>query len=321
MDSQNKNRTEIYRKDRSAENLFEIMNKALISTEKEFIEGFDVPIHPVIFIVGAQRSGTTLLMQLMTQYFALSYPNNFIARYWDVPFVGAMLYKSLSKDIVVEKPNLNSDLGYTQGIEGPHEFGYFWRKWLPWESWEEKNDSQMDYTVFKKQLAAWESINNTPIIFKNLIQVDFNILTIKEILPNAVFIFLERDLVYNVQSTYQSRLRLFGDDREWFGVKPPRFHEYQKLPVLEQIACQIIDTNHAIREQLDKGGDCDAVTVSYENLILNPKAELDRIGKKLHLELKDNVDCFEAEVTSGNSVKVDRAIFEKIEKICKKMKR
>lgn len=317
MDNLDSNRNESYQKNSICEDLLGKMNKALIPTEKELLKGFDSPNLPVIFIVGAQRSGTTLLMQLMTQYFELSYPNNFIARYWDIPFIGAMLYKNLAEEITVDKYNLSSDLGYTKGLEGPHEFGYFWKKWFPWESWEEKNDTQRDYQIFKKQLAAWESVNGTPIIFKNLIQVDFNISKIKEILPNAFFIFLERDIVYNVQSTYSSRMKLFGDKRKWFGVKPPRFHEYQKLPVLEQITRQIIDTNRAIREQLDQVPATDSVTIQYEDLILNTQTELDMIGRKLDLGNRKTIDFFQSNVTSGNSVKIDTEIFKNIEEVCR----
>ena len=95
MKNSDHNRKDEYKKVDIQEHVLEIMNKTLLPTEIELIEKFEKPKLPVIFIVGAQRSGTTLLMQLMTQYFELSYPNNFIARYWDSPYIGAILYKNI----------------------------------------------------------------------------------------------------------------------------------------------------------------------------------------------------------------------------------
>ncbi len=309
-------RVETYKKDSACEDLFEIMNKALIPRERELLKGFDTPHLPVIFIVGAQRSGTTLLMQLMIQSFKLSYPNNFIARYWDVPFFGAMLYESFVRDIELQQTSLSSDLGYTKGLNGPHEFGYFWKKWFPWESWESMDVKRKDYDIFKRQLAAWEGISGNPLLFKNIVQMDFKISAIKKILPDAFFIFLKRDLIYNVQSTYQSRIKLFGDEREWFGAKPPGFYNYLELPVLEQIAMQIVDTNSTIQDQLDAIPACDQETVQYENLIENPDAELCKLGEKLALKKRQRSEFSKSELVSGNSVKVDRKVFSNIEKIC-----
>ena len=183
------NRKDKYKKIDIQEHVLEIMNKTLLPTEIELIEKFEKPKLPVIFIVGAQRSGTTLLMQLMTQYFELSYPNNFIARYWDTPYIGAILYKNISNNLRENRIDLNSDLGYTKGLDGPHEFGYFWKKWFPWESWEDKKYGEIDYSVLQKQLGAWESVNGTPLIFKNVIQLNSNILQLKNIISKSFIYF------------------------------------------------------------------------------------------------------------------------------------
>ena len=233
-----KNREKKYQKNDIQENVLKLMNKTLLPVEIELIESFNKPKLPIFFIVGAQRSGTTILMQLMTKYYKLSYPNNFIARYWDVPYIGATLYKNLSKNIDQTQIDLKSDLGYTNGLDGPHEFGYFWKKWFPWESWEEKKDIEIDYPKLQKQLAAWESLNETPLIFKNVINLNSNILKLKRLFPNAVFLFIKRDLVYNVQSTYQSRIKLYGNPEGWFGVKPSTYNSIIKLPVIKQITEQ-----------------------------------------------------------------------------------
>lgn len=313
MNKSDKNRAEQYKKDNIQENVLKVMNKALSEKEIELINGFKEPQLPIIFIVGAQRSGTTLLMQLLIQHFELSYPNNFISRYWDAPYMGAMLYKNLSKNLNNTLLDLSSDLGYTKGLGGPHEFGYFWKKWFPWESWEDKKYDTVNYDILQKQLAAWESVNHTSLIFKNLIQVDYNISKLDKIIPNSYFIFIKRDLAYNIQSTLQSRIKLSGNEKEWFGVKPKNYKLYQELPVIKQIASQIIDTNDDIKEQLDNIAKDRVIELTYEDLVNDYKNELNKISLKI--KLKQRQELGEAKIVSGNNIKLDKTTFNKIKTV------
>lgn len=286
MDSSDENRTRKYKKDNVQENILKLMNSALAEKESELISVFDKPELPVIFIVGAQRSGSTLLMQLLIQHYKLSYPNNFISRYWDAPYIGAMLFKNLSSDLDINKLDLNSDLGYTKGHSGPHEFGYFWKKWFPFKSWDEQKYSELDYVILQKQLAAWESVNKTPLIFKNIIQVSFNIEKLVELFPNAFFIHIKRKPEYVAQSTYQSRKKLFGDVKYWMGLEPPEFKELKKLKVLEQICAQIYYSRRFIEKALINSK-AKNITIDLESLIKNPTQTLCKIGRKINLDSKE----------------------------------
>jgi len=318
MNNSDNIRNKRYKKDPIQESVLEIMNRTLYSKEIELIDKFSKPILPVIFIVGAQRSGTTLLMQLMTQYFELSYPNNFIARYWDVPYFGAMLYKNMLNNLEENQMDLNSDLGYTKGLKGPHEFGYFWKKWFPWESWEEKKYNEVDYSILQKQLAAWESVNDTPLIFKNVIQLNSNILQLKNLFPNALFIFIKRNLIYNVQSTYQSRIKLFGNTEEWFGVKPSNYNSLKKLPIIEQITKQIVSTNAEIDNQLARIDSDSYIDLKYEDLVQDKTNILKQIEFKLQGLIKSKPISLETySLKNGNTQKVENKIFKEIEKYCK----
>jgi hypothetical protein len=318
MNNSDNIRNKSYKKDPIQEIVLEIMNRTLYSKEIELIDKFSKPILPVIFIVGAQRSGTTLLMQLMTQYFELSYPNNFIARYWNVPYFGAMLYKNMLNNLVKNQMDFNSDLGYTKGLNGPHEFGYFWKKWFPWESWEEKKYNEVDYSILQKQLAAWENIERRPLLFKNIIQLDSNILQLKRLFPNAFFIFIKRDLIYNVQSTYKSRIKLFGNAEEWFGVKPSNYNSLKTLRIIEQITKQIVSTNAEIDDQLARIDSNSYIEVKYEDLVQDKTNILQKIELKFPEFAKIQPTKIEAHsLINENILKVENNIFKEIEDYCK----
>lgn len=312
MNTNNK-RNEKYKKDEISENVFELMNKTLYPKEIELIQKFNIPEKPLIFIIGAQRSGTTLLMQLITQFFDVSYPNNFIARYWDAPYIGAMLYKNLSGNIDNNTLDFNSDLGYTKGLKGPHEFGYFWKKWFPWKSWEEKNYSEIDYSILQKQLAAWESVNNTPLVFKNIIDVSFNIEKLSEIFPHTFFIHIKRKPEFVVQSTYQSRIKLFGSPKIWIGLKPPEYNKIKKLPVFEQICAQIYYSVKHIELSLSKTK-VNSLTVNYEDIIINTKDIMRKIKESLNLK-SSNIEV--PILNNTNKIRLPEEDFDNIKTICK----
>jgi len=310
MNNSDKDRAEPYKKNEIQEQILEIMNHSLYKEELELINKFDKPKLPVIFIIGAQRSGTTLLMQLISQLFEVSYPNNFIARYWNVPYIGANLYKSLIKKSSENNLDLSSDLGYTKGLEGPHEFSYFWKKWFPWDSWEKKAYDKIDYSILQKQLAAWESVNNAPLVFKNLIQIDYNIEKLYSLFSNSIFIYLKRDLSFNIQSTYKSRIKLFDDETKWFGVKPINYLELTKLPVLEQITKQVICINNDIEDQLSNIPNKNVINIKYEDLIKDYLCEINKIislTKLQKLEINNKI-----ELKSANKVSIRNNIFNQI---------
>ncbi len=317
MISSDNNRTKKYQKSKTQENVLEVMNQALSPKELELISNFDKPKYPIIFIVGAQRSGTTVLMQLITQLFNVSYPNNFIARYWDAPYIGAMLYKNLSDNLDNNTLDFNSDLGYTIGLQGPHEFGYFWKKWFPWKSWEEPQYEKIDYSLLQKELAAWQNVNDNALIFKNLTILDSNIEILSKIFPNAFFVNVERDPIFNCQSTYQSRVKLFGNDKEWFGVKPPEYTTIKKLSIAEQIVYQIFYTRQNINKQLQKIENNRFVTISYESFTENPN----KILESLYLQIFEQKKSFNLnlKLENTNSIKTDKAIFNKFSELCNKI--
>ena len=311
MNNNKEERSPRYKKNQLEEKVLFEMNQTLYEKELDLIKNFDKPRLPVIFIVGAQRSGTTLLMQLITQLYKINYPTNFIARYWQVPYIGNILYHSLLWHTTTEKkPKLESDLGYTSGIDGPHEFGYFWRRWFPWEIPTQKKYDEIDYSILLKELDAWQSINNLPIIFKNLLQVDYNIEFLYKIIPKAFFIFVKRDLAHNAYSTYNSRIKLFNDSTKWLGVKPSNYNALIKLDVFEQIVKQILTINNDIEKQLVDIPKNNVIRINYEDLIDNYKREIKKITDKIYLTGEKIKQEFR--LISANKINLKNEIFDKI---------
>lgn len=305
-------RAKKYKKDPLAEHVLEQMNIKLESLEKNLTSEKEQPKLPLIFIIGAQRSGTTLLMQLLLHKYKLSYPSNFIARYWNSPFIGAVLFNSLNLEY--RPDNFSSDLGYTKGLEGPHEFGYFWKRFYPWQPFEKSYYEKIDYTPMIKSLAAWQCLNNQPLIFKNLIYLTYNIEHLHKLFPTALFIYITREPIYIIQSTYLSRIKLFNNKNSWIGIKPKKFKELSSLPIVEQIASQVYHIKNDINNQLLKLPDSSYLSVGYEEMISNPNKTMLKIENKLKDSfILDHNYPIPKNLVSGNKIKIDKKLFEKFQ--------
>ena len=70
---------------------------------------------PIVYIVGAPRSGTTLLSQVLSRYLRVGYIDNLIARFWLRPSVGITLSRILLGESGRDAIAFDSRHGVTSG--------------------------------------------------------------------------------------------------------------------------------------------------------------------------------------------------------------
>ncbi len=308
-------RKEQYKKDRGLEHVLSRMNDQLYSLENDLVSSFDCPKLPTIFIIGLQRSGTTILMQLLINSYFLTYPNNLLARFWKSPFIGANISKSISSRFNSNMTDLSSDLGYTKGWSGPHEFSYFWRQWFPYEIYENCSKQEMvNEDLFIRTIAALESVYSQPLAVKNITICDLYIDALARILPKSIFLNIERNPLYTAQSTYESRMKLYGDENAWIGVKPKDYEKIKEYSFEDQIASQIFSVKQAIHSSLEKLDQNRYLNISYEELIKEPHLILSKIenivgesGFKL-IERNNNIP----QLQSSNSQRLGDVLFDRL---------
>ena len=238
-----------------------------------------------VFIVGAPRSGTTLIYQSLISSFDVEYPTNFIAKFWGNPVFGYTLqqelYKSTREDFISA---FNSYHGYSENsILEPHEFGYFWSRWF--------NDSTSHYTDVDTEVSE-ELINiihnlldisKKDWLFKNL-TLGLKIPLIKKLFPNALFIYVKRDCKFIAQSLYKGRIDRFGNDTTWWSLEPKEINDIKKLQPKEQVVAQIHYITKQIEDDLEKLSDKNYIVIEYNDFLNNSEKELNNIGNFLNLE-------------------------------------
>ncbi len=243
-----------------------------------------LPAHDIsapLFIIGAPRSGTTLLHQLMATHFRIGYINNFIARFWEAPHIGAYLSEKIFS--IIPHSTYHSTYGRTHHIGDAHEFGYFWRRFFP--------NTQTDYAqtikkenarILKTELSYLTNILHKPLLFKNL-TCGLRMAPITRLFPNARFIFVKRNITDTALSILRARKKIYGNYHLWWSLRPRNIRRFQKMDYTQQIYHQIASTHEEIMNQSLQVR-MPVISVSYEELCRNPQTVLSRLA--LHLSLK-----------------------------------
>jgi LPS sulfotransferase NodH len=240
----------------------------------------DVSRMPLIYIVGAPRSGTTLLSQLVSKYLEVGYIDNLIARFWLAPAVGIRLSRLVLGAEARRSIALRSTHGATHDPAGPHEFGYYWRHWLKLDDASThhltpEELSRVDLAGLRHSLER-EVIGafGLPVVFKNVI-CGFQAGYLSDLHPASLFVHITRDPVHTACSILETRQARYGSYGAWWSLKPAAFESLRRPESPpEEVVLQVL---HCRREFAAELAGVRSLTIEYEALCSEPDAELQRV--------------------------------------------
>lgn len=274
-----------YRKNDAEESYFSCLNAVLANAVLPQSDQ-EMPVSasqlPLIYIVGAPRSGTTLLSQLVSRYLPVGYIDNLIARFWQKPSVGIRLSDAVLGKHKREFISFKSRHGVTTDPAGPHEFGYFWRKWLALDNTTSHKLSPAEIECIDipgLRLALHQELITTfrtPVVFKNVI-CGFQAEVLTQAHPASLFIWIKRDPEEVVRSILKCRMERFDRYDAWWSLKPSTYPALVKItsPVA-QVFQQIQDCHLDFERSLNRPG-VTSMSVDYTDLLNDPHLVLDKI--------------------------------------------
>ena len=148
--------------------------------------------YPPVFIIGAPRSGSTLLYKVLTERYQFIYFSNFTARFYKIPICGTWLQMRLRIDD--QHGNYHFHYGQVQGPASPHECGEFWYRWFPRGMHVYVSPGLTNHSCLKElrdEINGISTVVRRPMIFKNLYNSTC-IAPIAEATPEASFIVCRR---------------------------------------------------------------------------------------------------------------------------------
>lgn len=192
------------------------------------------------FIIGAPRTGSTILYQALTNAFDVLYIDNLACRWCgNLPF-GLWL----SELAYGRKPhgNFKSVHGSTSHFGGhaPSECGAFWYRWLPKEH-HFVGDSEVTPEMVegvRREVSAAINLYRRPLVLKNL-NAGQRLRLIRRSLPGARFIYVRRNPRRVVDSILRARrANGIGPGAMW-SVRPSRFEALLELSEEEMVVAQV----------------------------------------------------------------------------------
>lgn len=279
----------------------QLLNNSLDKLNQQLFKR-KLPQHCVLFVIGVPRSGTTLLTQILIENLKLGYISNTIARFWQCPAVGALLQNTFFQQLKYTVGN-ESEFGATKGPLGPHEFGFFWKRWFTYEETHYTGTGKNGEEL-AEEIASLENILDNPMMFKNLAACSLHAKWLSEVLPSARFLLIRRHPIDVARSIHRARVEREGSIDKWFSVKPPSYPKLKTLPVEEQIAYQILDTELHISNQLQAINSDRWAVLEYEQLLNNPSKIINLAESLIQCGFRDQPDTQMISVGSPASEKI-----------------
>lgn len=261
-----------YRKDPSEEDFLERINGLLGAAEER--EYRDLPERlPTLHVVGAPRSGTTLLYQVIASGLDVGYVNNLIAAFWLAPVAGVRLSRKLG---LAGDPasSFDSSFGRTEGVAEPHEFGYFWNHHLGYPDLAERDPGHgeaIDWPRLRRVLVNMAEAEGRPLAFKPMLLV-WHIEEMLRHMPRSCFVWIRREQRDTALSILRMRRSLLGSDEGWASLRPRGVPA--GLPPWEQVAAQVVMLERVLERAAARLGPEHLLRVRYERLCADPAGVL-----------------------------------------------
>jgi hypothetical protein len=252
------------------------LNRALSRIELRKAAAAEAPLdHRPVFIVGAPRSGSTLLYQLVVVRFDVAYLSNLHCRLHGAPSIVERLAGRR-----IEPPEVfSSDHGRTDGRAAPSECGPYWYRFFR-RSPQYVPLEDADPGALRDLRASVRALGDAagrPIVFKNLIN-SLRLEPLGAAFPEALFLVVQRDLADNVASILAARRTVVGDEAAWWSAEPPGADELRGQPPEAQAVGQVTAIHELIEGARQRLGPERFLDIAYEQLCADTHAVLAEIS-------------------------------------------
>ncbi len=285
----NNERQPSYKRSPALEEVLKEVNDSLSPAEANIASSYSEMKWPVVFIVGAPRSGSTLFLQWLAKTGIFSYPTNVLSRFFKAPYLGARVQQMLvdldaKGEIIPDRTfNFSSNLGKTIGPLAPHEFWYFWRRFFPFEDRHQLTEEELKSFPKKElisELSALEDAFGRPLAMKAMM-MNWHIDLLHQLFPKALFIHLRRDSIDNMRSILKARESYFGDKSKWWSFVPREMDKLTHLSPEEQVAAQLQSIYKEVDDHFDRIPLANQLTIDYNTFCSSPERKYSAILNKL----------------------------------------
>jgi hypothetical protein len=259
--------------------------------------------HQPVFIIGAPRTGSTILYQILTNQLDVLYVDNLICKFNKNFFFGFWLSDKLFKQKAHNCFKSNHGNTSKCGFHAPSECGGFWYKWLPSDrhfiDYDDINNKMIE--EIRQEITTVINYFNKPLVFKNL-NAGQRLRLLQKCFPNAKFIFIKREIIFTAQSIIKAKRKLKIQDNEFWSVMPENINNLKRLNRYEQIVKQIFYIEKQIIEDSKLFTKNSFLNIDYNNLGKKFNSTLDICQNFINVLNKKNFEKAEVKLTEKVSL-------------------
>lgn len=274
--------------------------------------------HQPVFIIGAPRTGSTILYQTLTNQLDVLYVDNLVCKFYKNFFFGFWLSDKLFKQKAHNCFKSNHGDTSSCGPHAPSECGGFWYRWLTVDRHFIDYDDITEEMIeqIRDEITAVINCFDKPLVFKNL-NAGQRLRLLQKCFPDAKFIFLKRDPLFTAQSILKAKRKVGISDDIFWSVMPSNVKELEKLNSYEQIIKQIYFLEKQIIEDRKLFDEKNILMVNYKELGEVFEDVLLECQKFITTNEKTESKKAEIKLTEKISLKEDeiKAFKEQIEKL------
>jgi hypothetical protein len=256
----------------------EALEKAEELLFKRLSRGISSGELPLAFILASPRTGSTLIYQLLINFFDFFYFSNFVNDWFpQAPVVGAALDLSICRHRTVR---YKSAYGKTRGLHGPSEASLVFGNWFGGDHPSETRSCKVKAGKREHFVLTMKSIHKMtglPILAKNAWNC-FRIQELTRLFQNIHFIWVRRDIRASAISDLEARYRR-GGPLVWNSATTANYLEIQKKPFWEQVVEQQYEFNKTICRDLKSFSKGRYIELWYEDMCNHTGRELERLNQ------------------------------------------
>ncbi len=264
------------------------LNRLLAGRERRLLKTAPSDVAPVILVVGAPRSGTTLVYQTLARYLDVTYFSNLTSLFPNAPLAGTKMFRWLPRR---QSADFKNFYGQTAGLNGPNDGFSVWNHWLGDDRYVPRTNLSADEQRSLGQFfRVWCAAFGKPFLNKNNRNAGcLNLLS--QAIPQSSFVVVRRNPLLVAQSLIKARQQVQGDKSVGWGL-----HSHSSdmtgdpLAYVDDVCDQVLQIEAELDAQLGHIPPSRIVEFTYEGFCEAPDATLRWIASRISgVQLKDDL--------------------------------
>mgnify|MGYP000235144856 CR=1 FL=1 len=261
-------------------------------TERFCCRGQPTKDLPVVFVVGIQRTGSTIVSQFLAETFPLFPIGNFSTLFHRASYLPYRLFSRFRQR--GRKKCYRNYYGISPGMFAIGDAYEYWDPWLGRDHYRlpDLPDEQQAHRL-ARHLSNIHRACGQPLITKN----NRNSLMIRffyRLFPHAFFVVVERTPLHVIRSTVKASQDFFGKGRYLWGLMPQADFDPGRYENLQEAATvQYLELEKMIHRQLDDLPHDAYIRIDYDDFCRNPR----RVQQDIFKRLKDKYNLSQEQVS------------------------